>query len=829
MLKTLTIDLDKEYRLRIENSEEIKISFFKDVYEQAFDQVKNIVVWSNKSLEKKDLRIFSREFREYNNIIAFTGERGTGKSSAMLTVANNLVESNAKKIFLDNERKDELNFKTTFESLHTIDPSKFEKDQNIIEVILAELFENFQELIKDTSKQFNDAEKRDVLKAFQEVYKCLKIIGNIDQSKKYEGDALETLATLADATKLEKNIQNLISKYLKFIHPKNANESSTLIIPIDDFDLNVKSAGDMAEQIRKYLMIPQVLVLMAINLEQFGDVKTQEVIRDFQMLFTRSTMSESPRDVAARYILKLIPIERRIFIPKIKVERNDVDFYLSRGENVIIDKDYGNTIEERLFNYLFKHTDLYFISKKEEYHIFLPETLRELQTLSSVFGSFSHIIDLIISKNGIELTDDEKTKNKDIKEQNWKHKKENILLFNNYFTNTWIKDNLLTPFVKMIFDSSTLSTITWNKYFISSIIEIFSKEDNFKNNWIGSDKIDLNDLEFSNIIDRNNYHSNISLGDLLYFFQTLNKIYTNNKDLKKLIFSLNCFYSIKLNELNFDRNLLSKQDNDFEKEKEILLSELKNIVNGTIVNHKMNLIRNTRDQQNRLQFSVDYNGLPYKNELLQNNIFIKYQFSTYYRQSDKIVFRDVFNHGDRFKYPTLNWFSFVCKDENNFFPLPYNNLEYWLHIIEDIDKDSYKDQGENTDLLVDLFSQIYSKIKIPSVQENFKKSKILNMIYSPNSTNKNLSLADLAIIQDIYNNIFDQQRKLLNYLEKTLTENVSRKKNNIIQGLGRNSNDNELTSYITSYYLGKYKKDEEVDLNDIKRIIEYVTSISTNE
>jgi len=833
MSKVLSIDLDKEYRLKIESASEIQNSFFKDVYKQAFEQVLNIVKWSEVSKTEQKSRTtenktFEREFREYNNIIAFTGERGTGKSSAMITVANNLVASNSQKITLESDGTGELNFKTKFESLHTIDPSKFEKHQNIIEVILAELFDSFNTQIKDRTYQFNENEKREVLKAFQDVYKCLKIVSSTDQSKKYEGDALETLAGLADATKLEKNLQDLISKYLKFIHPDNAEKSSTLIIPIDDFDLNVRAAGQMAEQIRKYLMIPQVIVLMAINIEQFGDVKTQDVIGDFQTLFSRSNMSESPRDVAARYILKLIPIERRILIPNIKVERNDVVLELIKNGVTLIEKSETDKFEERIFDFIFSHTDLLFVSKKEEYHTFLPDTLRELQTLFSVLGSFETIVELIKSKEGQSLSDETKEENRKIELANWEKKQANLIKFSNYFKNTWIKDYLLTPFVKMIFESSSLDTISWNKYFVTSTIEILTKEENFKNDWVGTEKINLNDIEFDNIIDRTNYYSNVSLGDLLYFFQTLKRIYLNNRDVKKLIFAINCLYSITLNSLNFNRKLLIEVNDDFEIDKENLLQELKNIVNGTIVNHKMNLIRNRRDQQSRLQFPLNYNNISTENELLTHNIFIKYQFSTYYRKNDKIVFRDVFKNKDRFKYPTFNWFSFVCKDDTNFFPLPFNNLEYWSHIIESVDKDSIKEQlGGDSELVINLFMQIYSKLDVDSLKDNYRNSSVLKLIYDPQNS-ESIGINNTKI-QEIFDSIYDQQQKVLNYLEKTISENASRKRSNIIAGLTRNQLDKEIIERISTLHLSKYKSEDVVTVSDIRLIMEFISSIGSNE
>ncbi len=711
MAKLLTIDLEKEYKLRIEDSTEIKTSFFKDMYKQAFDQVENIVKWSKESIDDPNKEIFSRESREYNNIIAFTGERGTGKSSAMLTVAKTLVEHSNIKFDLGN-KESEYKFNAHFESLHTIDPSKFEKHQNIIEVILAELFEKFQTQIKDVNNQYNDNDKRIVLKAFQDVYQCLKVIGSGNQTKKYDGDALETLAKLADATKLERNIQSLIKEYLKFIHPNKTEDQDILIIPIDDFDLNVKHAGEMAEQIRKYLMIPQVMVLMAINLEQFGDVKTQDVVEDFKTLLNHSRLTDSPRDVAARYILKLIPIERRLLIPSLKIERNDVILKLSNGKEIVIEESRDLTLEKQIFEFIYINTGLYFVSKKDEYHTFLPYTLREFKTLCSVFGAFKKLdqLESILKDDDIVVVNEKKKRN----ENRIDIKRENLKLFENYFFNTWIKDYLLIPFQKMIFESSSILYTAWNKYFITSTVDILNKED-YKIDWVDSFIIEEPNRktryqthnELGDIINRRNYPSNISLGDLIYFFSYLNRLYNNDKEIKRLFFTINCLYSIKLNSLNF----LAQYN------------EIKDIVSGTIVNQYHEVIRD-RDiinssetfgspQKNRIQFRLankeSYNK---ENYFLTHNILIKHDiaYAKYrrYREQEGFVFNKIYD--DNFPNPTFNLFSFVYKEDANIFPLPYNNLELWQSILDNIDKD-FKGKANDIVLVSNLFKQIWNEIE----------------------------------------------------------------------------------------------------------------------
>jgi len=789
MIKTLSIDLAKEYRLRIEEKDDLAQSFFSDIYKQTFEQVKGIVKWTKEFKESCNNSDFKRERREYNNIIAFTGERGTGKSSAMLTIANALIASNISPIVIGSDKDDKFEYGTLFETLNTIDPSRFEKDQNVIEVIIAELFEKFQQRLKNESNKKNDTEKRNVLKAFQEVYKCLKTISpSIDTNKdKYEGDALETLAKLADATKMEDNMRNLIRLYLQYLNPKQAENASILIIPIDDFDLNVSHAGLMAEQIRKYLMIPQVLVLMAVNMDQFGDVKTQEVIGDFTILMTKSNMSESPRDVAARYILKLLPIERRIIIPSIRIERNNVELIVgynleTKEKKIFIGKNENYRLELQIFNYIYECTGLYLVSRKDEYHTFLPNTLREFITLCSLLGRF------------------EKPSGDNIDSQ----KLNNLKIFEDYLLNTWIKDYLLIPFQKMILNSSTLAYSAWNKFFITSIVEILSKEIAYNSDW-SADKDEKQRIykendEIISIINRNNYAPNVSLGDLIYFLSFLNQIYINDNEIKRLVFSLNCWYSIKMNAIHLYYQIEKLAGNN-----EVKCAEIKDIVNGTIVNKEMELIRNSTSKDNRIQFrfSLDDNYLD-TNIFLTHNILIKHDtnYSKYknYRTKEDLVYKEIFT--EKFSNPTFNLFAFVYKDIENIFPLPYNNLELWNTIVGKINRD-YKEEASITVLITNLFKQIFDILFDYSLSDNFKNNNIIKLFLDEAGNSKYLKKQMIPEVEEIYNNQSQGNKENITELLKYLSVNRDVSKRQLVKKSKEKCNENEdIVKFIEGQIIG---------------------------
>jgi len=314
---TLIIDLNEEYKIKIEEPSELKGSYFEDIYQRAAKATADIIAKSEKVNEDKDDKNpFKHQVEEYNNIIAFCGERGTGKSSAMITFAQSLIKLNETNDFYS---KSPLLNGFKYFSTEVIDPSMFEEKENIFEVVLAQLFSSFEKELNNREKKQNIEKKRKVLELFQKVYDDLKTVQK--NGEKYNGEALETLVRLSCGANLRSNFKDLVQHYLDFIKDRT-DDKAYLIIPIDDFDLNVKAVSEMAEQIRKYLMIPKVVILMAADIKQLSDAKEQSVRNDFATLIKADAMAESPKSITAKYILKLIPVDRRMLLPEISLIGN---------------------------------------------------------------------------------------------------------------------------------------------------------------------------------------------------------------------------------------------------------------------------------------------------------------------------------------------------------------------------------------------------------------------------------------------------------------------------------------------------------------------------
>ena len=140
---TLEINLNEEYKIKIENGNDFNKSIFKDVYESALKNVIEIVKQSDEEKSKYD---------DFNNIIAFTGERGKGKSSSMISFLDALVgkEKNEHSGFFKNENYQYINDKS-FATIDIIDPSLFRGEESLFEIILAKMFQKFQSGLKQNS------------------------------------------------------------------------------------------------------------------------------------------------------------------------------------------------------------------------------------------------------------------------------------------------------------------------------------------------------------------------------------------------------------------------------------------------------------------------------------------------------------------------------------------------------------------------------------------------------------------------------------------------------------------------------------------------------
>ncbi|WP_405323988.1 hypothetical protein [Fibrobacter sp.] len=547
---TIKFYLGDESRLVIDDFSSKDESMFKDSYNAALSIVKNYISGGKKSTNSEDATVFFRQTADVidNNIIAFIGERGTGKSSCMLSVANllkNISDAN------DKVSKDiYANCNRGFEILETIDPSFFEEKTNVLEIVLGRMFSNFKKKCENTDKDRNEdfEEKKDRLfKAFQTVKESLVHKNGCQVN---EDDCVDGLLKLTASVDLRDSIKELVSKYLEF------TEKDILVISVDDLDLNTKYAYEMAEQIRKYLRQEKVIILIALKLEQLEKAVQLQFETQYKLL-----AHDKPNffEMTSKYINKLFPEKNRVFLPNIDVWYDAEVQIFKRSDNGpiehngykwdIYDKDHKNqTLKYYVVSLIFQKTRYLFYHTKGRVCPIVPRNLRELR----------HLLGTLCA-----MHDHKKREYLDNNKQ----------AFKEYFLKIWVPNNLNVDYKNFILDLFKISNpAEINKTVIQKLSSSYSQYLNQPKLSRLSVKNELDDSderieEIQKIIDIANLAYNITLGDVLLTITYLKECLDNNND-KMFIFAIETFYSMRLYEyydLMVEKKRKEYQDNKDDK------------------------------------------------------------------------------------------------------------------------------------------------------------------------------------------------------------------------------------------------------------------------
>ena len=115
--------------------------------------------------------------------------------------------------------------------------------------------------------------------------------------------------------------------------------NSQLVLCIDDIDLNMTEGYQMIDQIRKYLNIPGLVILLAIKMDQLANVVRIKYSKDYEALLNHrdyvdeNKYKEIINQIAERYITKLFPLNQRISMPAVEeILKRDMKIFRENGE-----------------------------------------------------------------------------------------------------------------------------------------------------------------------------------------------------------------------------------------------------------------------------------------------------------------------------------------------------------------------------------------------------------------------------------------------------------------------------------------------------------------
>lgn len=378
----ITLKLDASYKVKHEKYESFSTSFFRKVYKQAAENVREIVVSTNKDFGHEEQKEYTEPI---SSIIAFDGKRGSGKTSAMLSFCDFLRDFNDYKEKNDNgvcESLFALNEQVSFTVLECIDATLVTGSKELMGAILGKMLTAMavRERANTEISQTQNRDVRNLKTRLGEIYCSLKLQDTIGE----DISAGEVLDQLSRSWNQQQAFRDSVRKFNKYMSEgAERKRHNYLVIPIDDVDMNLKDGYKLLETVRKYMMVPNVIVLLAEDTEQLEKICTK-ALRD------RIGQQEDailPQALALEYLEKLIPSGRRIHMPDLYREEN---LY---GKRVIVAQETGESLSIKdtiIFN-VWKYVGIILSIADENSHWLQPNSLRKLSNYVNSMRLLSEI------------------------------------------------------------------------------------------------------------------------------------------------------------------------------------------------------------------------------------------------------------------------------------------------------------------------------------------------------------------------------------------------------------------------------------------------------
>lgn len=510
-MKKIKFDLNGDNRPHIEELSEVNGSMFRNQYEQCVRLVEAYLKGVNNMRETpKALR---NSVDNNNNIIVFDGERGTGKTSCMLSMANMLTAENHSIICHDARYA----AGTEFLTIPMIDPSFFDEEHNILSLFIARLYSVFQEKEEQNcptdghGNQYRSA----LMKMFVRVQQNLRSMFGDKKAK----DGMEYLVDMAASVEIRDNIEKLVDLFLKYSDSKNG----VILLLIDDIDIDSEHAYEMCEQLRKYFMQPNIITFMSMKIAQLSGIIQRKYMEEYissddrnpyrRYIRAYSSDRDEIAERAERYLAKLLPAHQRIYMPSPTEYMDAVPEFKDNekwGYNLVE----GIKIKQVIPELIFQKTRYLFYNTAKRVSYIVPRNLRDMRQMFK----------LLLQMNDYDEAGRATSRfyNKE--------------MFRQYFYNDWCDINLTDEFKRYAERLKRVQSTEELNYEVLQILDEIT-ESNLKNK-IGSDIV-------SKITSPSNSPYNISIGDVLAVIRLTQRTIVG-EDIRKFLFFLRSLYSIQL-------------------------------------------------------------------------------------------------------------------------------------------------------------------------------------------------------------------------------------------------------------------------------------------
>lgn len=356
------LDVQKNFEEYVEQVEEFDSSIFAGVYDALYKVINAITLEENK---------------KRGDIITVLGERGSGKSSLMVSFTKSLGERSNRYI----SRKD-----VQFSVMKNLDASMLDSSEDIFDILLSRMLKNVERYIEDG--KFSISQNRrlqyDILQQIDEIYKIHQLIkkeenrvGSADQLVGYS--SLSTLRNAPDSLELTYKFEKLVKNYLEALlenREGNKEQKNYLVVPIDDLDMNSEKGFESLEQLYRYVTVKNVIVVIAVKYRHIMSLAEKNGYKIYPKIDRELDDSKVKyvKDYAKEYLAKLLPIQGRVHMPDMLTDQQMIQekWYVKEGK-----KSY--TIKESILFKIKEKTGMCFDICGKGRHFLIPDSLRELR------------------------------------------------------------------------------------------------------------------------------------------------------------------------------------------------------------------------------------------------------------------------------------------------------------------------------------------------------------------------------------------------------------------------------------------------------------------
>ena len=392
--------------IKYEEPEEFKTSVSYQYYKQALKMTEEILNNNFLISQNEESGQYSgtdlRNSRQLYNIIFFTGDRGAGKTSTMLSYMEFLKDyfrNTKKETFKGTELEmHSKNREVMFTGLEYIDASVLDDKEDILGSVLSKMLKKW---IDEENKSQGgivrnsdyDHKKRKLQKLFSNVYECRKKIRDVNIYDDNSEMFMDNLQNMSLTFNMQREFRKLVFAYLDIMKYPGAEylnpQSHFLVVCIDDLDMNIRKGFELLEQVRKYLMIPNIIVLLSANYEQLDKICNNHYFKEFEKT-KNNDMSIYVENLSREYLEKIIPMQRQIIMTSgekwllkkqknLEIQYTDIDankFEKSGGLREIVQE----SLKERM--------NIFWDREKMTLDYLTPTTLRELCAWITEISSF---------------------------------------------------------------------------------------------------------------------------------------------------------------------------------------------------------------------------------------------------------------------------------------------------------------------------------------------------------------------------------------------------------------------------------------------------------